>query len=222
VHTLGVDETGFLAATATRHTVYAAGIVALNGRPRLLAVIRGRSGSALSAWVSGRDQAWRDGIEVAALDPFRGYATALHATLPAGVWVLDAFHVVKLGFDAVDQVRRRVQHDTTGHRGRKHDPLYAIRRLLRRGHDRHSAQLSTARRLTNARTPDGSDDRPGARFALVVHRVTKRRCQRRIVAGVTSIPTRRGRGSHTASAAITARSVHNNRGRPTWRCKTAS
>jgi len=83
--------------------------------------------------------------------------------------------------------------------------------------------LSTARRLTNARSPGGSGGRPGARFALVVHpRVTKRRCQRRIVAGVTSIPTRRGRGSHTASAAITARSVHNNRGRPTWRCRTAS
>jgi transposase len=32
--------------------------------------------------------------------------------------VLDAFHVIKLGFDAVDQVRRRVQQDTFGHRGR--------------------------------------------------------------------------------------------------------
>ena len=47
-------------------------------------------------------------------------------------------HVVKLGFDAVDQVRRRVQQDTVGHRGRKHDPLYRIRRLLRRGVEHHS------------------------------------------------------------------------------------
>jgi transposase len=30
----------------------------------------------------------------------------------------------------VDDVRRRVQHEQTGHRGRKHDPLYGIRRLL--------------------------------------------------------------------------------------------
>jgi transposase len=138
VHTLGVDETAFLAATPIRGTVFATGIVALNGRPRLLDVVPGRSGNALSAWVSGRDQAWRDDVTVAALDPFRGYATALRTTLPAAVRVLDAFHVVKLGFDAVDQVRRRVQHETTGHRGRRDDPLYRIRRVLRRGFDHHT------------------------------------------------------------------------------------
>ena len=38
--------------------------------------------------------------------------------------VLDAFHIVKLAGDALDEVRRRVQQDTTGHRGRKDDPLY--------------------------------------------------------------------------------------------------
>ena len=73
-----------------------------------------------------------------ALDPFRGYATALRTNLAGAVRVLDAFHVVKLGFDAVDQVRRRVQQDTFGHRGRADDPLYGIRRVLRRGHDHHS------------------------------------------------------------------------------------
>ena len=36
---------------------------------------------------------------------------------------------------AVDDVRRRVQHDTYGHRGRRGDPLYGIRRVLRRGAD---------------------------------------------------------------------------------------
>jgi transposase len=43
-----------------------------------------------------------------------------------------------LGFDAVDQVRRRVQQETTGHRGRRDDPLYRIRRLLRRGFEHHT------------------------------------------------------------------------------------
>jgi len=33
----------------------------------------------------------------------------------------------------VDEVRRRVQQDTLGHRGRRDDPLYEVRRLLRRG-----------------------------------------------------------------------------------------
>jgi transposase len=50
--------------------------------------------------------------------------------------VLDAVHVSRLGFACVDEVRRRVQQGSTGHRGRKDDPLFRIRRLLRRRFDR--------------------------------------------------------------------------------------
>ncbi len=39
---------------------------------------------------------------------------------------------------AIDDVRRRVQQDEWGHRGRKGDPLYGIRRLLLRGNERLS------------------------------------------------------------------------------------
>ena len=44
--------------------------------------------------------------------------------------MLDAVHIVTLAGDALDEVRRRVQQDTTGHRGRTGDPLYQIRLLL--------------------------------------------------------------------------------------------
>jgi transposase len=136
VRAVGVDETAFLAATATHATEFVTGIVDLTGHPgraaRLLDVVEGRSGKALSDWVSARDRAWRDGITVAALDPFRGYATALRSQLPSAVRVLDAFHVTRLGLAAVDEVRRRVQQDSLHRRGHKHDPLYRIRRLLRR------------------------------------------------------------------------------------------
>ncbi|QQB64684.1 transposase [Kytococcus sedentarius] len=44
--------------------------------------------------------------------------------------VVDAFHVGKLATACVDDVRRRVQLDTTGRRGHKDDPLYGIRTLL--------------------------------------------------------------------------------------------
>ncbi len=155
VHALGVDETAFLAATPTTGTVFATGIVALNGRARLLDVVAGRTGSALSAWVCARDDDWRSGITVAALDPFRGYATALRSTLPQATRVLDAFHVVKLGFNAVDAVRRRVQQQTTGHRGRAGDPLFGIRRLLRRSHDHHS-EHSWARMLAGLEAGDNN------------------------------------------------------------------
>ena len=129
VAALGVDETAYLAATSTHGTEFATGLVDLTrggGQPaRLLDVVPGRSGAVLSGWLRGRDPGWRHDVAVAALDPFRGYATALRTHLPDAVRVLEAFHVVKLGFDAVDQVRRRVQQDTFGHRGRAGDPLYS-------------------------------------------------------------------------------------------------
>ena len=43
--------------------------------------------------------------------------------------------MVRLGTQVVDEVRRRVQQATLGHRGHKDDPLYKIRGLLRHGVD---------------------------------------------------------------------------------------
>lgn len=132
---LGVDEHVWAHAGPKRRTGYATGVVDISPgrRPRLLDVVPGRTGRVYADWITGREQEWRDGIRLAALDPFRGYATALADTLPSAVRVLDAFHVVKLGLDMLDQVRRRVQQETLGHRGHKGDPLYQVRRLLRRG-----------------------------------------------------------------------------------------
>ncbi len=48
---------------------------------------------------------------------------------------MDPFHVVRLGGEALDECRRRVQQDTCGHRGRKDDPLYRARRTLHTGAD---------------------------------------------------------------------------------------
>lgn len=141
---LGVDETAFLAANAYRSTIFITGVIDLTGRvARLLDVTPGRSGNALCDWLSDRDANWRRAIAVAALDPFRGYATALSTSLPDAIRVLDAFHTTRLAFAAVDDVRRRVQQDSTGHRGRNGDPLFGIRRLLRRRADRLSEHAWT-------------------------------------------------------------------------------
>ena len=68
--------------------------------------------------------------------------------LEDAVAVLDAFHIVKLGTAALDEVRRRVQQHIHGHRGRKTDPLYRIRNILRAGvehlTDRQRARLEAA------------------------------------------------------------------------------
>ena len=50
--------------------------------------------------------------------------------LPHAHQVADPFHVVRLANRCVDLVRRRVQNETLGHRRRRGDPLYRIRRLL--------------------------------------------------------------------------------------------
>jgi transposase len=188
---VGVDETAFLAATPTSGTVFATGIVALNGRARLLDVVEGRSGTALSSWVSGREQGWRDGITVAALDPFRGYAAALRTTLPQAVRVLDAFHVVRLGLDALDQVRRRVQQDTLGHRGHGGDPLFRIRRLLRRGYDHHT-RASWTRMLTGLDAGDDGQQVGRAWIAaqelrLLYREPTRDRAERRLLRWFTDV-----------------------------------
>jgi Transposase len=76
------------------------------------------------------DHDWLAGIGTVALDPWRGYASALVAPLGHARVVVDHFHAIRLANTVVDQVRRRTQQATLGHRGHKPDPLYRIRKLL--------------------------------------------------------------------------------------------
>ena len=121
-----------------------------DGKPkaRLLDLVPGRSGKAYSDWLEERGEEFRDGVQVATLDPFHGYKNAIDDQLEDATAVLDAFHIVKLGTAAVDEVRRRVQQQIHGHRGRKNDPLYRIRTILRCGQekltDRQRARLDRA------------------------------------------------------------------------------
>lgn len=143
VSAFGVDETMFLAATPTRPTRYVTGLVDIR-RGRLLDVLDGRDQDLLAGWLATRPRTWRDGIDTLALDPSGPYRAGLVAGftdraergLAAPVMTVDHFHVVRLGNDTVDSVRRRVQRQTTGRRGRRDDPLYRIRRLLLRGQER--------------------------------------------------------------------------------------
>jgi hypothetical protein len=143
---VGVDETVFQHASPARVTSFVTGIVDLTrgrGPARLLDVVAGRSASGLVKWMNQREPGWRAAVKTAALDPYRGYAAALRTALPHAVRVLDAFHVTRLGFAAVDEVRRRLQREQTGHRGRAGDPLFGIRRVLRRGFEHHSERSWT-------------------------------------------------------------------------------
>ncbi len=105
------------------------------GPARLLDMVEGRSKAAFKTWLADRPQAWRDGVEVVAMDGFSGFKTAAAEELPDAVAVMDPFHVVRLAGDALDRCRRRVQQDLHGHRGFKSDPLYRARRTLHTGED---------------------------------------------------------------------------------------
>ena len=119
---------------------------------RLLDLVPGRSGTVYKNWLAERSEDFRAGVRIATLDPFQGYKNAIDDQLQDATSVLDAFHIVKLAGDALDEVRRRVQQDTTGHRGRKGDPLYQIRDLLRAS--RHRLTPRQQERLREAFTAD--------------------------------------------------------------------
>ena len=117
-------------------------------RVRLLDLVPGRSGETYRGWLAERGEGFRNRVGIATLDPFHGYKNAIDDQLEDAVAVLDAFHVVRLAAQVLDDVRRRVQQQTTGHRGRKGDPLYRIRNVLRAGEenltDRQRARLQAA------------------------------------------------------------------------------
>jgi transposase len=129
VTALGLDETSFLKATRRASTRYVTGLVDLE-QGRLLDVVADRTRAAVHGWLDARSRDWLAQIGTVALDPWRGYASALVVPLGHATVVVDHFHAIKLANAVVDQVRRRTQQATLGHRGRKPDPLYRIRKLL--------------------------------------------------------------------------------------------
>jgi transposase len=131
---IGLDETSFLAATATHPTLLVTGIVDLDAG-RLLDVLPARSAQAVTDWLGSKPTPWRAGIRHVVIDPYQPYATAVARALPDARLVVDHFHVIRLANQALDEVRRRVQQTTLGHRGRKPDPLYRIRRRLLTSHE---------------------------------------------------------------------------------------
>ena len=128
VEALGVDEVMFARVGRWRTQAWSTSIVDV-GAGQLLDVIEGRSAAGLCDWLAGMGEVWCDGISWAVLDLSGPWRLAFDTMLPDAVQVADPFHVVKLANQRLDEVRRRVQNETLGHRGHKDDPLYRSRRL---------------------------------------------------------------------------------------------
>ena len=163
VRALGIDETSFLSATREHHTIYATGLVDLDA-PKLIDMVEGNSAAELRRWCSAQDPLWLEAVEVVATDLAESYRRGIAEHLSHTVRVADPFHVVRVANRCVDKVRRRVQNETLGHRGRKADPLYRIRKLLLSGSERLD-ERGHERMLLGLRRGDPHDELLGAWLA---------------------------------------------------------
>jgi len=135
VSALGLDETLFARLGPWRTQAWSTQFVDVR-RGQLLDVIPGRNAAGPCAWLAGQGAEWCDQIEFGTLDLSGPYRKVFDTMLPTAIQVADPFHLVKLANSKLDECRRRVQTDTLGHRGHKHDPLYRSRRLLTKADER--------------------------------------------------------------------------------------
>jgi transposase len=163
VEQLGVDETTWLSATRDHPTLFATGLVDLEQRI-VIDVVEGNSGGDLGGWLDERAEAWCDAVRVVATDLAESYRSGLEGRLDHAIRVADPFHVVRIANRCLDGVRRRVQNETTGHRGRKGDPLYRIRKLLVTGAERLDG-MGLDRMLLGTRVGDPHQEVLGAWLA---------------------------------------------------------
>jgi transposase len=163
VRQLGVDETSFLKATREHATVYATAMVDLE-RHVVIDLVKGNSAKDVRDWTAGADPRWIAGIKVVATDLAESFRAGLSPHLDRARRVADPFHVVRVANRCLDQVRRRVQNETLGHRGRKHDPLYRIRKILLTGNERLD-DSGRDRMLLGLRVGDPDDEVLGAWLA---------------------------------------------------------
>ncbi len=132
------------------------GFVDLAGDQGLLGQREGRTSATVIDWLCERSDEFRAGIEFVAIDPAAVYAAAIRTPglLPNATIVVDHFHLVKLGNDALTKVRRRVTWDLKDRRGGKIDPEWANRRRLLRARERLSdKQFTTMWNQVHAEDP---------------------------------------------------------------------
>ena len=156
VRQLGVDETSYKAATPEHATVYATGMIDLDRRI-VIDLIEGRSGRDLRRWLLRQPSGWLRAVKVVATDLTDAYRSGMAGLLDHARKVADPFHVVRVAQRCLDAIRRRVQNDTLGHRGRKRDPLYKIRKILLTGDERLTERGRT-RLLEGLRLGDPHDE----------------------------------------------------------------
>ena len=111
----------------------------LSGDQGLLGQVEGRTADDAAYWLAQAPAAWRDAIEVVAIDMCSIYAAAVRRMLPAAQLVVDLFHVVQLAVKVTGDVRRRAVREKYGRRSRSGDAEYGVKGLLVRNLEHLSA-----------------------------------------------------------------------------------
>jgi len=131
---IGLDETSFV-RVADAHTSYATTVCDVEHH-QIIDILPSRHFVDVAGFLDKQPAAWKHRIRYGALDMSATYAAVYSVILPKAAQVVDSFHVISLANRALDQIRRRVQTEQTGHRGRRDDPLYRARRVLLVGEER--------------------------------------------------------------------------------------
>jgi transposase len=131
---IGLDETSFVKLGEHVHTHYATTVADVENH-QIIDILPTRRYVDVAGWIDKQPRAWKERIRFGALDMSATYAAVYTVMLPKAHQVVDPFHVISLANRCLDAVRRRVQNEQTGHRGRRDDPLYRARRALLRGEE---------------------------------------------------------------------------------------
>lgn len=100
-----------------------------------LGVVDGRDSRCVGDWLKARDPAWRQRVEVVAIDPSAAFRKAISEHLPTAAVSVDAFHLVQIAGQMLTPVRQRRAREVHERRSRACDPAWANRRLLLRAAD---------------------------------------------------------------------------------------
>jgi transposase len=131
---IGLDETSFV-KLGGHHTSYATTVTDVEHHS-IIDILPTRNYLDVAGFLDQQPEAWKARIAYGALDMSATYAAVYSVILPKAAQVVDPFHVISLANRALDSVRRRVQTEQTGHRGRRDDPLYRVRRALLTGEEK--------------------------------------------------------------------------------------
>ncbi len=131
---IGLDETSFVKLSSRNHTDYATTVADVENH-QIIEILPTRKYTDVAGWIDKQPKSWKERIRFGALDMSATYAAVYSVMLPQADQVVDPFHVISLANRSLDAVRRRVQTEQTGHRGRRDDPLYRVRRVLLRGEE---------------------------------------------------------------------------------------